>query len=116
MRVVIRRAVAADASALAALATKVFRDTFAAYNSEEDMELFLRGAYGEVQQRREIGDPSISTLLLHVDGVLAGYAQIKSGHVAPSVRGPDPIEIMRFYIDRSFHGLGLAQQLMGEVE
>lgn len=116
MRVVIRRANDSDASALAELAARVFYDTFAAHNTPEDMELFLRSAYGEARQLLEIRDPSITTLLVSCDGTLCGYAQIKSGHVVPSVQGPDPIEIMRFYIDKEFHGRGLAQQLMSEVE
>ena len=116
MRVVIRRAADIDAGPLAELAARVFHDTFAEYNTKEDMDLFLGTAYSEVRQLREIQDPSITTLLVECDGELCGYAQIKSGHTVPSVTGSDPIEIMRFYIDRAFHGRGLAQQLMSEVE
>src|SRR5687768_1875225 len=99
MRIVIRRAVAADAAALADLATRLFHDTFAESNTKEDMELFLSSAYSEARQLREIEDPSITTFLVECDGRLCGYAQVKRGHAAPSVRGPDPIEIMRFYVD-----------------
>ena len=63
MRIVIRRATAADAAPLAGLAARLFHDTFASSNTKEDMELFLSTAYSEAGQLREIEDPSITTFL-----------------------------------------------------
>jgi diamine N-acetyltransferase len=116
MPVVIRRAKREDAAALSDLATRIFRDTFEAYNKPEDMNAFLASAYREDLQRAEIDDPNMVTLLAEVDGVLAGYAQVRSGEVPECVTGPEPVEILRFYVEKSFHGRGVAQRLMTEVE
>ena len=61
--VTIRRASAADAATLSALAERTFRDTFAAVNSAENMAAHAAAAYGVDKQRAEIESTHIRTLL-----------------------------------------------------
>jgi diamine N-acetyltransferase len=79
MRVVVRSATPADAAMLAELAARTFYDTFADSNTPEDMQKFLTSTYSEDIQRREIEDPSLTTLLVECEGTAAGFAQIKMG-------------------------------------
>ena len=116
MSVMIRPAVATDATALAELAARTFSETFAADNRPEDMALHTARAYGTSQQQGELADPDIETLLVEVDGQLAGYAQLRSGVTPACVTGEKPIELWRFYIARPWQGRGLAQALMRKVE
>jgi ribosomal protein S18 acetylase RimI-like enzyme len=109
---VIRPGVTTDATALAELATQTFRDTFAADNRPEDIALHIAHAYGTSQQRSELVDPDIATLLVEVDGQMAGYAQLRSGVAPTCVTGEAPIELWRFYIAKAWHGQGVAQTLM----
>jgi ribosomal protein S18 acetylase RimI-like enzyme len=104
----IRRATIDDAAALAEIAERTFRDTFAKDNTPEDLEAYVASAYGEALQRRELEDPEGLALLGESeDGALIAYAQMRR------VRSPHgEVEIARFYVDRAFHGQGLAQQLM----
>jgi diamine N-acetyltransferase len=44
--------------------------------------------------------------------VLAGYSHLATNEAPGSVNGPDPLELKRFYVDRSWQGTGLAQLLM----
>src|SRR5215204_728160 len=83
MSIMIRVGMAADATALAELAARTFRETFAADNRPEDLALHMAYAYGTSQQHKELVDPDIATLLVEVDGQLAGYAQVRLG-VAPA--------------------------------
>ena len=106
--IAIRTATSADAAPLAAFARRCFDETFAAYNTREDMEAYLSKAFGERQQRAEIADPNWITLLAESGGTIAGFAQIKLE--------PESIEIHRFYVDRALHGKGIAQSLMAESE
>ena len=136
---IIRRATSADAAALAALARETFVDAFGADNRPEDMEAYTRAEFGEAQQRREIEDPDIVTLLGEIDEALIAYAQIRrSAGVPPATVGRlarshwppgetpggcgrdgrhsiGEVELARFYVHRSHHGRGLAQQLMDAV-
>ena len=57
----------------------------------------------------------MTTLLAEAGGRLAGYAQLRSGPAPACVTGVDPIELMRFYVSREWHGRGVAQSLMGSI-
>jgi ribosomal protein S18 acetylase RimI-like enzyme len=115
MTITIRRATPPDAADLAALAARTFRDTFAADNRPQDIALHVAQAYGLAQQGEELLNPSISTLLVDVDGQLPGYAQVRSGPVPECVIADNPLELWRFYVARPWHGRGIAQALMNQV-
>lgn len=107
----IRRGLEPDAEVLAAFAARTFADAFGADNRAEDVRDHLASAYGITQQTRELNDPAMATLLVHAGGTLVAYAQIRiKSH--PCVVHERPIELYRFYVDRSAHGTGVAQQLM----
>jgi GNAT superfamily N-acetyltransferase len=108
----IRNAVAADAATVAELAARTFADWFGADNRPEDMQAHLARYYGEAQQRSEIEDPGGITLLVENDGRAIAYAQVRRGLAPACVTGEAPIEIARFYVDRPFHGQGIARALM----
>jgi diamine N-acetyltransferase len=105
--VIIRRAVPSDAAALAELASRTFSDTFAAQNRPEDIEAYLAKTYGEAQQRREIEDPGVVTLVVEDGGALIAFAQLRG-----STAEHGDVEIARLYVDREQHGRGIAQRLM----
>jgi ribosomal protein S18 acetylase RimI-like enzyme len=116
MDISIRSGIESDASALAELAARTFKETFGAGTRDEDMALYLAEAYGASQQLQEILDPDITTLLIECDGDLAGYAMLRSGTTPDCVTGESPLELWRFYIASGWHGRGLAQSLMQRVE
>jgi len=111
----IRRGTAADAPVLAALARDTFFDTFAATNEATDMALHLERAYGVPQQTAELTDPGVVTLLVEEGGLVVAYAQLRRGHAPDCVQGAEPIELWRFYVNREWHGRGLAQALIARV-
>lgn len=116
MNIVIRVGAESDAPALADLAARTFSETFAADNDPDDLALHNARAYGIPQQRAELADPNITTLLVEVDGQLAGYAQLRSDAPPTCVTSPHPIELWRFYVSRQWHGLGIAQALFQRVK
>ena len=110
----IRTATLADAEPLAALAERTFRDTFADDNSTDDMEAYVRDSFSLDRVRAELADDVNAFLLAFVDDAArpAGYAKLRKGTTAPSVTGPDPVELQRLYVDRSAMGLGVGAALM----
>ena len=112
----IRTATIADAATVADLARRTFYDTFAATNDAADMAMHLEQSYGVDQQTRELNDRDITTLLVEEDGQAIAYAQVRDDHVPDCVSGPDPVELWRFYVDRGWHGRGVAQALMARVK
>ena len=111
----IRIAVESDASDLAAFAARTFEETFAPHNRPEDMRAHLTKAFGIAQQTQELLNPDMVTLLVFHDAVLVAFAQVKRQGPPPGIDADAPIELHRFYVDRTAHGKGVAQQLMCAV-
>ena len=111
----IRVATAADAAAVSELARRTFYDTFAATNDPADMALHLAGAYSIDVQTRELNDRDTTTLLVEEGGTAIAYAMVRADHVPDCVTGPDSVELWRFYVDRGWHGRGVAAALMDRV-
>lgn len=107
----IRAARANDAAELAALAERTFRDTFGPHNSGENLSLHCMRTFGATIQAAEIADPRRTTLVADAGGVLAGYGQLRwaATDCLVAVR---PAEIQRIYVDRPWHGRGVAPALM----
>ncbi len=113
----IRHATAEDAAALAEFGARTFSETFAAENTAEDMRLHLASAWSPALQHAEIEDPTLDTLLAFSrEGVLAGFAQLRADYAPSAVPTERAFEIKRFYVDRPWHGSGLARELMSAVE
>ncbi|MBS0584372.1 MAG: GNAT family N-acetyltransferase [Proteobacteria bacterium] len=111
----VRRAAAADAAMLAALAERTFRDTFAAVNTPRNMAAHAAASYGADKQLAEIEAEQIRTLLVEDGGIVAGYAQLRLGAAPDCVNAQAAVELWRFYIDRGWIGRGLAPRLMDAV-
>lgn len=110
----LRRGVPADARALAELAARTFDETFRHTTTAADMAAHLAKSYSEAKQGAELADAGMVTIVAETNGVLAGFAQVRRGPDAP-LPMEDPVELYRFYVDRPWHGQGLAQQLMEQV-
>lgn len=108
----IRSAQQGDARSLAELAEYTFREAFGATNSAADMAMHCRQSYGEAIQAAEIAASDRLTLLATVDGVPAGFTQLRWGAAPECVRAEKPGEILRFYLRGKFHGTGVAAALM----
>ena len=107
-----RRAVPEDAPALAELALRTFVDAFGAGSDPHDLALHTARSYGVAQQAAEIAHPRIITLVAEVDGRLTGYVQIRRDEVPECVPDREAAEIARFYVERAWHGRGVAHRLM----
>jgi ribosomal protein S18 acetylase RimI-like enzyme len=110
--VVFRHAVAEDAEALTEFAARIYYETFAAVNTAENMQAYLASAFTMPQLQSELSDRQAIFILSEADGKLVGYAKLLAAEPPDCVTGEDPIELVRFYIDQSWHGSGLAAALM----
>jgi diamine N-acetyltransferase len=111
----IRVGVESDAAELARFAARCFEEAFGAHNRPEHMQAHLSDVFGLAQQTRELRNPDMTTLLAFQSETLIAFAQVQRGKPPPCVTVDHAIELHRFYVDRSAHGLGVAQQLMQEV-
>ena len=108
----IRYANPSDAKNLAALAEETFRETFSSMNTAEDMNLHCKKSYSEAIQSAEISDSNVATLVCEDGGVLIAFAQLRWSQAPSCVFAKSPGEIQRLYVAKSWHGKGIAQDLM----
>lgn len=108
----IRSARESDAAALAALAERTFRDAFGADNEPEDMDQHCAKNFGRDIQAGEIMNPKIRTFVADLEGALIGLGQLRRSEPPSGIAAVRPLEIQRLYVDREWHGSGVAQALM----
>ena len=108
----IRPAALDDAALLADLGATTFRETFETICSAENLAAFLVATYSPEKQRAELAEPTRPGWVLELDGVPAGFLQLRLGHRERGVSGARPVELQRIYVLRAFHGGGHGAALM----
>ena len=107
-----RRARADDAGKLSEIAERTVRETFAHSCSVEDMHLHCAAEYSAEIQHQEILDPALVTLVCEQAGQLMGFTQVRWCPAPDGCSAANAMEIQRLYVERHWHGQGVAQQLM----
>jgi diamine N-acetyltransferase len=108
----IRAATAADAEMLTGFAWRVFYEAFAQTNSPGNMEAYMSQNFTAQNFSEQLADPRVFFLIAETGAAPAAFAKLHDGDTPECVGGPEPVEIERFYVDRQFHGKGVAQTLM----
>src|SRR5262245_9930593 len=108
----IRAASAADAELLTGLARRTFYDAFASMNSPENMEAYMTRNFTQQILSAQLTDPRATFLIAEIETMPVAFAKLYNGAIPDCVSGFAPVEIERFYVDRQFHGKGVAQTLM----
>jgi len=109
---------------LGELAARLFREAYGPTHPEPTLSEYLDASFGADAVAARLGEPAYSALVVESDsGDWLGYAELcvrppEGAHIAlaralPSARG---LEVVRFYVERSQHGRGVAQALMRAVE
>jgi GNAT superfamily N-acetyltransferase len=111
----IRPANAGDAAQLSQIAQEIFYDTFGPFNRKSDMDLYCGEAFSQAALAATLADPDIETIVAAGEHGLIAYTQLQRSPAPEEVSGSGPIEVMRFYIQRAWHGAGLARELMRSV-
>jgi ribosomal protein S18 acetylase RimI-like enzyme len=110
----IRPAHTGDIDMLAALAARTFQDAFARDNAPDDIQSYIRESFSTERLRSELSNPRnlfLLACLAEADPPL-GYAKLRTGTTDASVKGPNPVELHRIYVDKSAIGGGLGAALM----
>ena len=111
--VALRDAATDEAPRVAALAARLFTETYGPTHPEPELARYLARAFGADAVRSELADPRVRVILAEVGGAPVGYTQLRTiGGVPAGVAGVRPVEIARFYVDARWHGRGVARPMM----
>lgn len=112
MNLSIRYATKEDAALIADISRQTFYDTFAADNTKENMDKFLKEQFTKGRLMLEVGAQENSFLLAYSDDKVAGYVKLREGKVQAELKGLAAIEIARIYVVKEFLGKGVGASLM----
>ena len=108
MTATIRQCTSDVAGLICSLGMTTFRDTFAADNSQENMEDYLLHSFSSELIKSQLSESESVLLLASVDCTPAAYMQLSTGKAQTEQFGDTSIEIERLYVLSDFkrHGLG----------
>lgn len=101
-----------DALLIADLSRKTFYDTFAQYNTAENMRIFLEEQNPREKQIAEVGAPGRIFLLAYAGEEVVGYASLRESEAPQGMEDMKAIEIVQLYSDKKMIGKGVGAALM----
>ena len=102
----------ADIDELRTLSIHTYYETFAALNTPENMEKYLRCAFDREKLRKELEDKNSLFFFLLSGEKLAGYLKVNEAPSQTDVNDPASLEIERIYVSGEFQGEGLGRYLV----
>ena len=109
----IRQGFPEDAARLSTFAARIFHESFAADNDPSDMAAYMATAFSPATQGAELADPANRYVIAEIGGAIVGYTLVRAGEDAPECVTVRPsAELARLYVDRAWHGAGVAPLLM----
>jgi GNAT superfamily N-acetyltransferase len=111
-RLKIRHATEYDAALIAGIGARTFEETFGPDNKPEDMQNYLAKNFALDKIKSELADPGSTFLLAYENEEPIGYAKLEASEAPDSVSGPEPVELVRIYVDQKLIGKGYGSVLM----
>lgn len=122
----IRQALLADAPALAALATNVFRESYGSAIPDDILTTYLARTFTAATFETMICAPNSTLLVAVVNKMIGGYCKLTGAQLPPNMEFTAPdyprysgshsghsiVELGTLYIDRTARGNGMGQALM----
>lgn len=115
MALIFKKCGAADGAVLLDFARRTYFETFARWNTEENMEAYLAEAFAPEKFLAELADRDSSFYGLLEDGTFAGYLKLNEAPAQTELHDRAALEIERIYVAREFQGLGFGKRLMDQA-
>lgn len=107
----IRKATIADVSELQKIGRKTFEETFAAFNSEENMKRYLKEGFSLPKLTEELKNTDSEFYLAEENQTAIGYLKLNFGASQTELQDSRALEIERIYVAKEYHGKNIGQQL-----
>lgn len=101
-----------DVKALRALSVKTYGETFAPFNSQENLRAYLEGAFREEKLLAELQNEDSAFYFAYCGVVPAGYIKVNESPAQTDIGDATSLEIERLYVSREFQGRGIGAALM----
>lgn len=112
--VTIRQATADDLQLLQELSITTFAETYTAYNTPEDMQLYNETYFNSEQLAKDIATETNYFFLVFFDDELAGYTKMRTTDEPAEMKGRRHIEIERIYVLQKFQKQKIGLRLINQ--
>lgn len=100
-----------EIEALQKLSRQTFLDTFAPYNTEADMAIYLEESFSDGKLMAELGNAGSAFYFARLGERVIGYVKINTGAAQTEKLGNHSLEIERLYVLKEYHGKQVGQLL-----
>jgi len=101
-----------DAPLVVELSRRTFYETFAQYNTEENMRIFMEEQFPKEKQLAEVGARGRIFLLAYDNDEPVGYASLREAEPPQELAPDKAIEIVQLYSEQKMIGKGVGAALM----
>lgn len=108
-KVEIQKVMIADIEQLQQISQLTFIETFAALNSKEDMEKYIKESLSKEKLMAELSQHSSCFYFAILNGTVIGYLKLNFGQSQTELKGENSLEIERIYVLKAFHGKRVGQ-------
>lgn len=112
MHITVREATPRDAEAIGGLATQTFNESFAWYNSPENMRQYTSTHFTPERIREELQKAGTWFFLAYDGELPVGYAKLRDTEHPAELKGKKHLEIERIYVLKSHHKQKVGYALM----
>jgi diamine N-acetyltransferase len=91
---------------------RTFRDTYAEFNTEEDMQLHIATVFSPDRLLAEMEDPRIGYYMAYLGDIPVGFTRVNQAGVQTDVNDPKSLELERIYVEKEWKGRKFGDQLM----
>jgi len=103
----------ADAAMLCKMSIETFVDTYAVYNTEENMQLHLQRHFNQEKLLSELQNKTNYFFAVFDNEHPAGYVKLRTGKENPEeLEGRKHIELERIYAVKTCQGMGLGSKMI----
>ena len=101
-----------ESQELAHFSASTFYETFASYNTKEDMDQYLLEKCSKEKLADELSDANNHFFFARMNSEIVGYIKLRTSVFPSELETKNCIEIERIYLAAAFHGKKIGAQLM----
>jgi len=111
----IREACSEDIPEIREVAISTYDDTFATFNTPENLKSYYDQVYSEENLTKELGEPNSRVFIALGNNRILGFARVREYHEVQDILGNNTIELQRLYVLTSAQGKSIGNLLMKHV-
>lgn len=102
----------ADAETIAQLSITTFRETYGAFTSMENMDIYAAEHFSLEVTRKELSEPGFRFYLACLDDKPVGFVKLRGDRKPKGIDELRSMEIQRIYVLQEFQGASIGKELM----